>query len=252
MVRNARLSALDANLRVHLTLTRQFESEEAIQDAKTAALRAFQRNLHTEANQSTLSSGGWRHEDADRIRRVTRHAQHTMARQLQSGEAARAAIVSAICANRMARLTLSQQLEHRENIREGHTSVPVATRGAEEPRHRQREVHRILAQILPPRRVTGTGPLRPSTQQVPGPAGPGRSEVTREPQHLQASYLGGSVIEQAPQTDLDHSIEALQHKRIKAAMALQWSTPRKRRPNHRRTTGVTSEDRPHREVGHSA
>ena len=131
VVRHARLSVLDANLRVHLTLTRQFESEEAIQDAKTAALRAFQRNLHTEANQSTLSSGGWRHEDADRIRRVTRHAQHTMARQLQSGEAARAAIVSAICANRMARLTLSQQLEHRENIREGHTSVPVATRGAE-------------------------------------------------------------------------------------------------------------------------
>ena len=49
VIRDARLPALDANLRDYYTLTWQLKSGEATRDARLAALNTIRRTLGTEA-----------------------------------------------------------------------------------------------------------------------------------------------------------------------------------------------------------
>ena len=91
--------------------------------------------------------------------------------------------------------------------------------GSEEPRHQDFEDHNSSVEELPSTGATGTRPHRHRGTQAPGPTNPGRADATfnstpppkrpKPRQHLQPSYLVGSIIELAPHTDSVQSIEVL-------------------------------------------
>ena len=103
VVRAIRITTLDTSLRGQCALILQFESGESIRDASITAFNTIRRDLLPEANQSASPNANRRAEgaagEAGRSFLKTRQARYTLIRQLENGEAARAASITALDAN---------------------------------------------------------------------------------------------------------------------------------------------------------